>query len=269
MIGQTKNIKLINDLIINNKLPHFMLISGKERSGKKELVNEIVKKIGYQSIRVGQSIDDIRGMIQMIYLKNNFFIYIIYGLENYNYRAIEAILKICEEPPVNCYLIITVNNENVIKETIKNRAFMIKMENYNYIDIAKFGEDRNIVIKENLFDLINTPSLVLYFEKRLKDYEFFLSKFLKLNKTSLSNSLKAVSYFNIKKEDTENIDFLLFLNLLIVYFVDRRGKYNLMKLIELINSYQNNYYINGINRHSLITLFIIDFRKWYIEESNK
>lgn len=269
MIGQQENINNIKYLIDNNSLPHFLLITGGRFTGKKEMVKNIINFINYEPIRVGTSIEDIRDMINNIYNTLHNKLYIIYNIEEYNYRSIEAILKICEEPPKTCYLIVTCSNENLLKDTIKNRSYHIKMVPYSYKEMIDYIKSKNNQIDDILFNIIYTPSLYEYYreDNRLENYTTFVKQFMNIHKISSGNAIKAVNYFNLSTNDNNKIDFELFINWLMAFNLKQKNNISYKSLAELCIKYKKQYYINGINRNSLITDFILHYRTLLIRSN--
>ncbi len=78
----------------------------------------------------GWGIDTVRQLIKFFTLKpvnHNSKIGIIYDAQNLEITAQNALLKILEEPPLNCYLILLVANANNLITTIKSRCQIIQL----------------------------------------------------------------------------------------------------------------------------------------------
>lgn len=266
MIGQKENLAIIDRLIYENRIPNFILVLGAKRTGKKLFVSEIVKKLNMTAIEVGKGINDVKEVVDTVNDGKFQRVYCVYDLEDYHYRSVEAILKLCEEPPEYSFLIIT-SNGGFLKDTIKNRAFVIRQSIYTYDEMLEYIKMTGINYKmtEFAYNIIRTPSLFTYYlnDGRLKQYKEFFKKFDNIMKVSATNSLKASEYFNLKENENDKIDFWLFLDWLSVMLSEFSKVKNIdfSLLCHLILKYKEYSYINGINLYSIVNTFIIMFRR--------
>lgn len=267
MIGQQANITLVSRLLREQRLPHFIIVHGAPYSGKHMLVAELVELIGKTASEVGRGIDEIREMINDIYSSQHDRVYTLFHLEKCNYKAIESILKICEEPPAYSYLIVTVDNLDFLKATIKNRAFILNMLNYTYSEMQEYikASGHSYELTEFGYNLIKTPSLFKYFvvDKNVDKYKDFFKRFDKIMDITPTNALRAVEYFNLKDGENDKIDFWLYLDWLAVllakYSID--NEVDVVSLSVIILRFKENQRVMGINMPALVNTFIILFRK--------
>lgn len=267
MIGQQANITLVSRLLREQRLPHFIIVHGTQYSGKHMLVAELVELIGKTASEVGRGIDEIREMINDIYSSQHDRVYTLFHLEKCNYKAIESILKICEEPPAYSYLIVTVDNLDFLKATIKNRAFILNMLNYTYSEMQEYikASGHSYELTEFGYNLIKTPSLFKYFivDKNIDKYKDFFKRFDKIMDITPTNALRAVEYFNLKDGENDKIDFWLYLDWLAVllakYSIDK--EVDVVSLAVIILRFKENQRVMGINMSALVNTFIILFRK--------
>lgn len=267
MIGQQANITLVSRLLREQRLPHFIIVHGAQYSGKHMLVAELVELIGKTASEVGRGIDEIREMINDIYSSQHDRVYTLFHLEKCNYKAIESILKICEEPPAYSYLIVTVDNLDFLKATIKNRAFILNMLNYTYSEMQEYikASGHSYELTEFGYNLIKTPSLFKYFvvDKNVDKYKDFFKRFDKIMDITPTNALRAVEYFNLKDGENDKIDFWLYLDWLAVllakYSID--NEVDVVSLSVIILRFKENQRVMGINMPALVNTFIILFRK--------
>lgn len=267
MIGQQANITLVSRLLREQRLPHFIIVHGAQYSGKHMLVAELVELIGKTASEVGRGIDEIREMINDIYSSQHDRVYTLFHLEKCNYKAVESILKICEEPPAYSYLIVTVDNLDFLKATIKNRAFILNMLNYTYSEMQEYikASGHSYELTEFGYNLIKTPSLFKYFvvDKNIDKYKDFFKRFDKIMDITPTNALRAVEYFNLKDGENDKIDFWLYLDWLAVllakYSID--NEVDVVSLSVIILRFKENQRVMGINMPALVNTFIILFRK--------
>lgn len=267
MIGQQANITLVTRLLREGRLPHFIIVNGTKYSGKRMLVAELINIIDKTASEVGKGVEDVREMIDDIYASQHERVYYLYNLEKYNYKSIESILKICEEPPAYSYLIVTVDNLDFLKATIKNRAFILNVLAYTYNEMIEYikasGHAYNLT--EFGYNLIKTPSMFKYFicDKNIEKYKDFFKRFDKIMDITPTNALRAVDYFNLKEGENDKMDFWLFLDWLAVLL----AKYSIEKAIDVVSlaviilRFKENQRVMGVNMSALVNTFIILFRK--------
>lgn len=89
----------------------------------------------------------IRSMKSDVYIrpyKSEKKIYIVPGADSMLTEAQNSILKIFEEPPEYCVIILIVANANSLLQTIRSRAQLIRLHNLDYYEVANYLYDRGI-----------------------------------------------------------------------------------------------------------------------------
>ena len=137
---------------------------------------------------------------------------LIDNIEFLNLNSINALLKILEEPPINCFFVLVNNNRKIIP-TLKSRClnFKIDLTNEESHSIA------NRLINTDAFDLIN---------KDLLDYYFTPGKIYNLVKFSNENKI------NLKTINLEK--FLTFIIQENYYKKESPIKYMVFDFVELL-----------------------------------
>lgn len=266
MIGQKELI----DKTIKNMYPFSLVVAGKH-NGKKMFCKEIANKLNYPYIEVGRGIDNIIEMINDINNKQFNRIYLIYDIETYNFRALEAVLKIVEEPPKNCYIIATCNNLTKLKNTIINRAYIIQLNHYRSFELINYIKDKNYNIFEvdYLNSFIYSPTMIEYFIKEnrlemyLKETKWFIDNIMSF---SGGEALKYSENFKVVEDGSQNIEIDIFFYVLLYHLIKCNKSGDLIsRLVSVIFLFLEQYNVNGIDKKSLIKDFIIQYRR----ESNK
>ena len=144
---------------------------------------------------------------------------LIDNIEFLNLNSINALLKILEEPTINCFFIL-INNNKKILPTLKSRClnFRISLSYKDSIDVT------NKLVKQDIYDLIN-PELVNYYISPGKIYN--LVKFSEENKIDLREiRLKALISHIISKNYYKKNIFIenLVLDLIEFYLVKNISK---------------------------------------------
>jgi len=137
---------------------------------------------------------------------------LIDNIEFFNLNSINALLKVLEEPPINCFFVLVNNNRKIIP-TLKSRClnFKIDLTNKESYLIA------NKLINTDAFDLIN---------KDLLDYYFTPGKIYNLVKFSHENKI------NLKTINLEK--FLTFIIQENYYKKESPIKYMVFDFVELL-----------------------------------
>lgn len=221
MIGQ----EIVKSTISKwGQLPKFIIVEGEVGSGRKTLVRYISSKFDADSIVVGTSVDDIRNIIEDARSIFKSRIYVIDG-NNLSMSALNSLLKIAEEPPLNCHIAMTVDSINNALPTLASRAKVLTMLPYtseekilfvkSYKKVDTSGLDgRAIVDYCNLAsNLQMLEDILVYgaeeiFEKVTTFYDLIWE-------ASASNSLKVTNWLKFKEADEGKIEPKLFLNCLL------------------------------------------------------
>ena len=173
IIGHNAQIKLIEGLLINNKFPNSIILSGPKGIGKSliaknvssrllekcEIIspyysnvnnqnsNElIIKKLFLEDKkRFKQKIyrDDIKYIHDFFSTKNDFNIKrvcIIDSLDELSDDAKNSLLKIIEEPNINNHFIFISHNRNNLLPTIKSRSYELMFNQLKKLDFIKIIE---------------------------------------------------------------------------------------------------------------------------------
>ncbi len=162
----TEHIKTIFSLFLEKKLPSSILIHGNKGVGKSYLVGSIAKKILQTTsspdllIISGQpiSIDDVRRSIDFSITRpaNSYKILIFDGIDSMSKGAINAMLKLVEEPPVDMYIFLIAWNLYNIPQTIRSRCLKIHMRRASFeVFVRIVTSNRNDLSDEALRYLYN------------------------------------------------------------------------------------------------------------------
>lgn len=232
MIGQEK---LKCDIANWPALPRFLIVEGAKGSGRKTLIRYIADKWNADSVLVESSVESVRNIIvdaQSLFKKR---IYVL-DSSNMSSSALNALLKITEEPPSNCHIAMICDSTAKVLPTLISRSRTMSMlpysmqEKLEYIEQSRFDElkklDTRVLtdychLASNLSDLqtILASGAEELFEKVETFYDLIWE-------ASASNALKVTSWLKFKESDTDKIDPILFLNCLLNWstvIVIRRG----------------------------------------------
>lgn len=163
MIGQQELKNALNNCVKNNKIPRFIVIRGEKGSGKKEVVKYLAELTKYPIAYFTTSVDSVREMITVCYQQTKPIIYCIPECEKLSINAQNALLKVCEEPPQNAYIVLTVSDDSLLP-TIYSRAQLYVMEPYSYQELLRFAKSLNLLNAEENCKIAATMGDLLEFE---------------------------------------------------------------------------------------------------------
>lgn len=274
MIGQLELLSSINRLV-ENGFPRFTIITGQKGQGKKTLANYICKTLNYAVVISDIKIDELRNIIELSYKQTDPIIYLIPDADKMSLGAKNSLLKVIEEPPNNAYFIMTLQTIDNTLNTIKSRCQELKMENYTEAELNKFIDliNYNISSKERI---ILSDICENYYEiEQLNKYgvmEFYnyVNKVVNnIYKVQSANSFKIIDKLNVNN-DGDKYDINLFLRTFKIICMD-----NLLSLIDvydekftcyaksisITSDTINQLSITGINKQSLLDMWVMDIRK--------
>lgn len=277
MIGQLNLLHKIDELN-ESGFPRFVIITGAKGQGKKTLVKEISNKLNYPIITTGIKIDEIRTIINLAYKQTEPIIYLIPDADKMSLGAKNSLLKVIEEPPQKAYFIMTLEQIENTLSTIKSRCIQLEMDEYTTKDLDIFINEIDFTNKLDSNDkailkdiCTNKYELQLVINYGVKDFYNYCEKVVdNIYKVQSANSFKLAEKLNTKDDNTK-YDLKLFLN-----------TYRNICLNRLLEGEENNFKcygesitetsriiqklsINGINKQSLVDIWILNIRKIWRE----
>lgn len=142
MIGQERIIDKINRW---KEVPRFIILNGKKGCGKKTLSKYIADKFGLQLILIGTRIDDIREMINLAKESNSNILFVIEDGNKMSIGAENTLLKTTEEAPNNSYIVLTVENKDLLLPTILSRGEVFNFQNYQTKHFNQILTEKNLL----------------------------------------------------------------------------------------------------------------------------
>lgn len=277
MIGQNSLMQAI-DKLIKYKFPNFIVITGPRGSGKKLIAKHISTKLNYPLVPIEYKIDSIRDMINMAYKQTEPILYLISDADKMSLGAKNSLLKVIEEPPNNAHFIMTLQTIDNTLPTIKSRCHELHMDLYTEQDINDFidllttpisEEDRKILLK----CCNNYGDIQLFIKYGVCDFYAYVKKvYNNIYKVQSANSFKICDKLDVKSNEDDKYDVELFLRtfryiayynmlelLLEPEFSNQASLIN--SIIQITSNYIRKLVINGINKQSLLDMWILDIRK--------
>jgi len=230
--------------LLNQKVPHALLLSGSKGFAKKELAQlmahyAICESLtdkgpcqtckGCQLYNSGNhtdiititaekeiiKVDQIRNLTKSVVLsstRNQYKIMIIEDAEKMNTASANALLKTLEEPPTNVVLILTTSEISYLLPTIKSRCFKINLKSVNgkllnnFLIDDKLGSPEDI--KQAMMLANNSPleTIKILENNSLKEVKLVLDDLNQL--INNQSTVLDVSKHWIKNGQTKNLIFV-------------------------------------------------------------
>ena len=282
LIGLEHYFGILKDLLIKDKLPQVLMLTGKKGIGKFTLINHILHyyydKSNYdekQNKFINSSfnkqfksnlfpniiflnsetdkvkIEDIRklktDLSKRPILDNKRFI-ILDNIETYNLNSLNALLRIIEEPGEQNYFILINNESQNLLETIKSRCLEMKviLTEKNRIEIISVLVD---VFKDEIF--LDKDILKVSPGNFLKFNYFFNEKKLDISKSLISN-FKIVLNLYKKEKNIFYKDFLLFFaDYYLQIYKSHSVNMNFIKTRSFLIKEINNFFLYNLNQKLL------------------
>ncbi len=226
-----ENFEHVKNIINNDCFPNCMIISGNKSTGKKDLGNEISKYYldeeganniqdspNFNLIKAEDSskiikVDQVRELIDKIYLKSNKRIICIQDGDKLNINSSNALLKIIEEPPSGTKFIITTSKISSIIPTIISRSMLIKCKNPTTDDMSNYLKYLDDLDIDNYYVLSNLNSK--YIDNSIYKNKFSLINDFFYDMDNVISSSENIINFS-KKFSTYNIEHIINMILFIV-----------------------------------------------------
>lgn len=220
--GQKELLSDINTLIDKNKFPHFAILVGGAGFGKKLLADYIAMRLGANFVPCGIKAEEVRDVIYNSYTVAEKTLYMFFDCDDMSVTSKNALLKVTEEPPNDSYFIMTVQDLSSVLGTIVSRATVFYMNHYSVNDIDEY-------IKKNGFDFDDkTRSIVrqictcpndvrIASSSDIKAVYDTADKFIQyIGAVNLANELKISQSLDIKKDDNEKINTVMFMRCILL-----------------------------------------------------
>ncbi|GEM_PF-6292472 len=275
IVGQNDLLRRLDELIADNSLPRFIIITGARRCGKNMIVKYLSEKLG-ECIEVEQSTEAVREAIRTCYNVATPTIYRLNNIANMHPNAKNSLLKVTEEPPRLSYFIATVTDLNDVLPTLKSRSYIVRMKPYLkeiILDYAReLDQTWNLTpeVIKILGILCETPGEVndlmkLDISQLWKDVENYI---LNIGKVSGVENFKVRQLLKIKEAD-KGYDIDLFMSTCkkycrwiledVPYHLADKIKFS--KTVDATSKYLNELNIKSINKSNVVDAWIMALRE--------
>lgn len=207
IIGQKDLLDRIDNLIRNDDFPKFIILVGISGSGKKLISNYISDQLECTFVPSSIKIEDVREIISMSYTVLDRTCYMFADCDTMSISAKNALLKITEEPPTNSYFIMTLNNKEIMLNTILSRATIFDILPYSRNDLELYANHKKYEVsqKELIFGMCANPGeldKLMKMKDGVSSFISFTENVLDfIGQASIPNCLKLSAKFALKKDE--------------------------------------------------------------------
>lgn len=266
-VGQEELKKHITELVETERFPQFIMVVGWAGSGRSMLVEYIANKINAQVTQPESlKVDDIRGIISGANKLSSEMIYYLKGADELTPQAENALLKLTEEPPKNCYVVLGVEDVENLLPTIQSRGKIFRMGTYTQNELKQFTDDDLM-----LGCVTNMGEIKVLEDVGVKELYDFTNKVIdNIGKVSTLNSLNIYKQIKLKDDDSGYPPGLFFN--MVLYVCNAKMKdvpkdkaFRYVETMRLVYKYRGMFKIKGVNKLSLLDIFVLDLRKIWRE----
>ena len=271
MVGQKALRQKIDNLY---ELPRFLIFNGMKGCGKKTLAKEIANKFKFQLIFIGTKVDEVREMIKLANEIDTNILFFIDDGNKMSQAAANTLLKITEEAPNNSYIILAVENKDLLLPTIISRGTVFNFLEYTDDEFREYLGD-----KANSFEIpfnLIYPNLsylnILPLEKAQEMLDYCVKIKDSMREVNGANAFKITEKIKLKDEQ-EGWDLTQFLwclrSVCIHYYLmnldNFKEKNYLSDYLEIIGNLQRMLSNNLFNKSYILDKLIIDMKEVYYE----
>ena len=258
MTGQKELLSRIDQLIGQKKFPRFSIISGMPLSGKKTVAKYIANKAGFNPSIIDGGVESIREMIQTAYTVSVPVLYIIPNAEKLSQIAVNSLLKVIEEPPLNAYFVLTTSALSDLLPTIRSRAQVFTIAGYTRDEIreravASGADDNAIHVCETIGDV------ELYVSQGESFYSDVVKVYENIMEVSGANALKIPKMLKLTAEG-EGYDLRLFWTAFIHVCMTHLSRLDIEWALITADARRESH-IKGANLAHIVDVWILNIRR--------
>lgn len=274
LLGQ----RYLQESILNmGALGGLTILLGPTGSGKTLMSEWIAQQFEYRYITINNKIADIRQLIEDTVALNEHTVYYIKDGDNMTIQAMNAMLKIAEEPPKNVHIILGLTDTNNTLQTIISRSKILVLDSYTHEQMTKYFDYLdvdNIKHKTELIDIANTPGLMQTLIAHNFDncYEYAQLVYDNILQVTTGNAFKICNRIGFKDEENMiPVDLFLriYLNLIrtkiLENYNERTGKYVLYKQIDYTLTALKDISRKGANKKIIFDIWVLNIRRLRME----
>lgn len=259
MIGQSQITAALYSLKKQNALPRFLILLGDKHSGKAFYAGRLAHGVFDAQVAVTEpTIEGVRGVIDAAYKAVLPTVYIFPDADQMSTAALNAMLKVTEEPPRAAYFILTASTP--LLSTLHSRAMVMWMQPYSQDDLRAFTSN------EDLLRVAATPGQVQLLKEQMDLIPFAEKVLSTIHTVTGVNSLKIPGYFKYKEGD-EGYDLDMFFLCMMAAALDQcvasevEHTAKMLHVCSICAEYKNKITRKGVNKQALMDMWVFKMRE--------
>lgn len=265
----------LESAVINGKVSHAYIFSGKRGVGKTSMAKAFAdiltegsvadvtlvsnEHYGVETKSDIVAVDTIRAASADMYMKPYVAdkrVFIIPDAEKMNAQAQNALLKIFEEPPLYCVIILITQNDNMLLQTIRSRAITVRFGELSDSLVKDYAVKKGLDVSDVVIRLAS-GSIGMMLELSENEeldgiLETFVEMFKKIGMGLGEHIYPLIEYFQREKKNSE----ILFDIMLVMLrdtmlgtrselFIDGLNSKKIVRIIELVENTRNSFSFNA------------------------
>lgn len=275
VIGHSEVKQRLESSALSGKISHAYIFSGKRGVGKTAMAKAFADVLtkgsvadvtvvtnghyGIESKSDIVSVDTIRAASADMYMRPYLAdkrVFIVPNAEKMNAQAQNALLKIFEEPPAYCVIILITQNDNMLLQTIRSRAVTMRFGILDDSDVKNYVANKGMDVSDIVIRLAAGSigmALELGENEELDDVlDTFVGMFRKIGTGSAECIYSLIDYFQREKKNSDVL-FDIMLVMLRDTMLDKKtdltiGGLNnkkIVRIIELVENTRNSFTFNA------------------------
>ena len=275
VIGHENVKQRLENSIVSNKISHAYIFAGKRGVGKKTVANIFADILtngsvadvitvtneyyGIDSKSDIVSVDTIRAASADMYMKPYIAdkrVFIIPDAEKMNAQAQNALLKIFEEPPSYCVIILITQNDNMLLQTIRSRAITVRFGALDDGMVKDYAQKNGIVASDVMIRLAFGSIGIV---KELSENEEldtligeFVGLFRQIGRGTAQCTYSLIDYFQREKKNSEVLFDIMLIMLRDTMLgvgsdlvIEGLNNKKTVRIIELVENTRNSFSFNA------------------------
>lgn len=237
LVGQKKLLATLDSYTLET-LPHALLLIGEEGCGKHTFCAYLANRLQLQIVNVNEAYEaeDLDNYslcpIPKLYMLD---------MRDFLEKDQNRFLKFIEEPSDTCFVVVLMNSEVGILDTILNRGIKLHFSQYTYEDLKQLAETFHPNFSELDYQICRTPGSLLTLDSQttasLKNFcEQLLTLYKPMHYGAILEQYTRINCY----ENYDQFDFNAFLNML-AYVASNRYRQTLdensYKILKLTQTY--------------------------------
>ena len=260
----------------NNTFPQCIILAGNDDKQKVEFLHKLARRLDCVWIDVQRTIVGVRSMIDLANkTQSTKLFFVVSEADGLSVTAKNALLKVLEEPPKNCYIALNVVNKSKILPTILSRCAYYTFTPYSKQELSDYISSTypDLTDKEKEMVLLGcecpTEIDTLYNQTGTITEFFDYVELVVHNIATVpaSNSFKIAKSIAFKEEEDKYSLYLFWKFFIAILFYESKYNADMEEYNNMLSAiYCTSQYINRIsnpalNKQSLFDMWVIDVRK--------